>query len=104
MAHQIALGGELAMEEATDLSQDNDDVMSELYGVDRWGIRVQTNVLMTDITTENGHVLMNVVTPALNGIDININGAALCTFLPSFSVRTDMEKVTVASSNCANAP
>jgi hypothetical protein len=53
------------------------------------GIRVQTNVLMTDITTENGHVLMNVVTPALNGIDININGAALCTFLPSFSVRTD---------------
>ena len=30
------------MEEATDLSQDNDDVMSELYGADRWGIHCLT--------------------------------------------------------------
>jgi hypothetical protein len=30
---------------------------------------------------------MNVVTPALNGIDIDINGAAFCTFLPSCSVQ-----------------
>ena len=34
-------------------------------------------------------VLMDVVTPALNGTDMNINRAAFCTFLPSFSVRTD---------------
>jgi hypothetical protein len=34
-------------------------------------------------------VLMNVVTPALKGRGININGAAFCTFLPSFSARTD---------------
>jgi hypothetical protein len=44
---------------------------------------------------------MNVVTPALNGIDMDINGAAFCTFFCRVAPyrQTDITKLIVALSN-----